>query len=42
MEENTMLRETAAKYYLEGDYNCAESVLLAANDEYGFGQEDRA
>ena len=32
-----MLRETAAKYYLEGDYNCAESVLLAANDEYGFG-----
>ena len=32
-----MLREKAAKYYLEGDYNCAESVLLAANDEYGFG-----
>ena len=32
-----MLRETAAKYYLEGDYNCAESVLLAANEEYGFG-----
>jgi len=32
-----MLRDTAAKYYLNGDYNCAESVLLAANEEYGFG-----
>ena len=32
-----MLREIAAKYYLNGDYNCAESVLLAANEEYGFG-----
>ena len=32
-----MLAETAKKYYLEGDYNCAESVLLAANEAYGLG-----
>ena len=32
-----MLREKAAKYYLEGDYNCAESVLLAANEVYELG-----
>ena len=32
-----MLCEAAEKYYLGGDYNCAESVLLAANEVYGFG-----
>ena len=32
-----MLRETAKKYYLEQNYNCAESVLRAANEEYGLG-----
>jgi len=32
-----MLCEVAEKYYLGGDYNCAESVLLAANEVYGFG-----
>lgn len=32
-----MLCEVAEKYYLGGDYNCAESVLLAANEAYGFG-----
>ena len=32
-----MLAEIAEKYYLEGDYNCAESVFLAANEAYGFG-----
>ena len=37
-----MLRDTAAKYYLNGDYNCAESVLLAANEAYGFGLDEKA
>jgi len=37
-----MLRDTAAKYYLEGDYNCAESVLLAANEAYGFGLDEKS
>lgn len=32
-----MLCEVAEKYYLGGDYNCAESVMLAANEAYGFG-----
>ena len=32
-----MLADVAKKYYLDGDYNCAESVLLAANEVYGFG-----
>ena len=32
-----MLCEVAEKYYLGGDYNCAESVLLAANDVYELG-----
>ena len=32
-----MLCDVAEKYYLDGDYNCAESVLLAANEVYGFG-----
>ena len=29
-----MLADVAEKYFLEGDFNCAESVLLAANDVY--------
>lgn len=29
-----MLSEHIKKIYLEGDYNCAESILLAANEEY--------
>jgi len=32
-----MLCEVAEKYYLGGDYNCAESVLLAANEVYHLG-----
>ena len=32
-----MLADVAEKYFLEGDYNCAESVLLAANEVYGLG-----
>jgi C_GCAxxG_C_C family probable redox protein len=29
-----MLRDRIKTYYLEKDYNCAESLLRAANDEY--------
>ena len=32
-----MLRDIALKYYLEQDYNCAESILRAANDKYSLG-----
>ena len=32
-----MLLEKVREYYLEKDYNCAETVLLAANDTYGLG-----
>ena len=32
-----MLADIVERYYLEGDYNCAESVLLAANEAYGLG-----
>lgn len=37
-----MLRERARKYYLEQNYNCAESVLRAANEEYGLGLDEEA
>ena len=30
-----MLSTTARDYYLNGDYNCAEAMLLAIRDEYG-------
>ena len=32
-----MLADVAERYFLEGDFNCAESVFLAANEVYGFG-----
>jgi C_GCAxxG_C_C family probable redox protein len=35
-----MLKETAATYSLEKGCNCAESTLLAVNDEYGLGLGD--
>lgn len=34
---NECLKEKAASYSREGDFNCAESTLLAANDLYGLG-----
>ena len=37
-----MLQETAKICYLEQDYNCAESVLRAANQEYGLGLKEEA
>lgn len=32
-----MLKEKALSYFLEQDYNCAESTLHALNDEYKLG-----
>lgn len=32
-----MLADVAERYFLEGDFNCAESVLLAANEVYALG-----
>lgn len=37
-----MLREIAGRYYLEGDYNCAEALLRAANDAYALGLSEDA
>ena len=37
-----MLVKAAEKYYFDMDYNCAESVLMAANDAYGLGLEKDA
>ena len=36
-----MLKETAKKYYFEGNYNCAETIIRAANDFYGLKLNDR-
>ena len=36
-----MLKDHLAKYYFDGNYNCAESVLRAANDYYELGLHDR-
>ncbi len=35
-----MLRDRVKAYYLERDFNCAEALLHAANDEYGLGLDD--
>ena len=32
-----MLADVAERYFLEEDYNCAESLLLAANEYYALG-----
>ena len=36
-----MLKDHVGKYYFDQNYNCAESVLRAANDYYGLGLHDR-
>lgn len=33
--------DTAEKYYMQEDYNCAESVLHAANDEMNLGLDEK-
>ena len=37
-----MLKETVLKYYLEHDYNCAESLSRGANEYYGLGLNEEA
>ncbi len=37
-----MIRDRVRTYYVEGDMNCAEAVLHAANDEYGLGISDES
>lgn len=32
-----MLRDRIENLFIDQDYNCAESMLHAANDEYGLG-----
>ena len=36
-----MLKDYLGKYYFDGNYNCAESVLRAGNDYYKLGLHDR-
>ena len=36
-----MLKDYVGKYYFDQNYNCAESVLRAANDYYQLGLHDR-
>ena len=36
-----MLKDCIGKYYFDGNYNCAESVLRAANDYYHLDLHDR-
>ena len=36
-----MLKERAEAYYKQG-YNCAETMIRAANDEYNLGLDDNA
>ena len=37
-----MLKERVMEYYLNQDYNCAESIIRAANDKYGLGLQEEA
>lgn len=37
-----MLKDHLAKYYFDGNYNCAESLLHAANEYYALGLEERS
>lgn len=36
-----MLKDVSRKYYLENNYNCAETIIRAANDYYELGLHDR-
>ena len=36
-----MLKDTALKYYTEQNYNCAETVIRAANEYYDLKLHDR-
>ncbi|HAW16466.1 MAG TPA: hypothetical protein DCW41_07190 [Clostridiales bacterium] len=41
MEGITMLKDLYAKYYYEGNYNCAETIIRAGNEYYDLGLHDR-
>ena len=36
-----MLKDLYEKYYFEGNYNCAETIIRAGNDYYDLGLHDR-
>ena len=36
-----MLRDCAMKYYFEANYNCAETIVRAANEYYDLGLHDQ-
>ncbi len=36
-----MLKDYTEKYYFDQNYNCAETLLHAANEYYGLGLEER-
>ena len=36
-----MLKDNLSKYYFEQNYNCAETILRAANEYYDLGLHDR-
>ena len=36
-----MLKDLLPKYYFEGNYNCAETIIRAGNDYYGLELHDR-
>lgn len=36
-----MLKDNIGKYYFEGNYNCAETLIRTANDYYDLGLHDR-
>ena len=36
-----MLKDLIGKYYFDGNYNCAETILRAGNEYYNLGLHDR-
>jgi len=36
-----MLKDLLGKYYFDGNYNCAETILRAGNEYYSLGLHDR-
>lgn len=36
-----MLKDIYSKYYYEGNYNCAETIIRAGNEYYNLGLHDR-
>jgi len=36
-----MLKDLLGKYYFDGNYNCAETILRAGNEYYNLGLHDR-